>query len=151
VERAIHEEIPMRMSMAFGLLFLLVSGTALAQTAEKASTASTPPMAKVTELMTKALEDYPGKEAMMITVVYPPGAVDPVHRHDAHAFVYVLEGSIVMGLNGGKSVTLGPGQTFYEGPHDVHTVGRNASKTKPAKFLVILLKDQNKPVLIPEH
>jgi quercetin dioxygenase-like cupin family protein len=72
-----------------------------------------------------------------------------VHRHDAHGFIYVLEGSIVMGVKGGKEVTVNPGQTFYEGPQDVHTVGRNASKTRPAKFLVFLLKDQAKPVLIP--
>jgi quercetin dioxygenase-like cupin family protein len=149
--RIIREEIPMRMFHTFGLVLLLVSGVAAAQPAGRASPASTAPMAKVADLMTKALKDYPGKEGQMILVTYPPGAVDPVHRHDAHAFVYVLEGSIVMGLNGDKPVTLGPGQTFYEGPHDVHTVGRNASKTKPAKFLVLLLKDQNKPVLIPEH
>jgi quercetin dioxygenase-like cupin family protein len=141
----------MRTFMIFGLLLLLTCSTAVAQPADKASTASTAPIAKVSELMTKALKDYPGKEAMMITVVYPPGSVDPVHRHNAHAFVYVLEGSIVMGLNGGKTVTLGPGQTFYEGPNDVHTVGRNASKTKPAKFLVFLLKNQNAPVLTLVH
>lgn len=135
----------------FALLLLLVSGMAAAQPAEHASPTSTAPMAKVADLMTKALKDYPGKEGKMILVTYPPGSVDPVHRHHAHAFVYVLEGSIVMGLNGDKPVTLGPGQTFYEGPDDIHTVGRNASKTKPAKFLVLLLKDQNKPVLIPEH
>ncbi len=137
----------MRMFKIFGLFCLLVSGAAVAQPAAAASTAATPPQAKVTELMTKALKDYPGKEALMITVVYPPGAVDPVHRHNAHAFVYVLEGSIVMGLKGGKEVTLTPGQTFYEGPDDVHTVGRNASSTKPAKFLVLLLKNANEPVL----
>lgn len=136
----------------FGLLlFLLVSGVAAMQPAEQASTSSTPPMAQVAELTTKALKDYPGKEGKMILVTYPPGSVDPVHRHYAHAFVYVLEGSIVMGLNGGKQVTLGPGQTFYEGPDDVHTVGRNASRTEPAKFVVFLLKDQNKPVLLPGH
>lgn len=107
------------------------------------------PMATVKTLTTKALPDYQGKEAMMISVYYPPGAVDPVHRHDAHAWVYVLEGSIVMGVKGGKEVTLKPGDTFYEGPNDLHTVGRNASKTKPAKFTVLLLKDIGKPVLIP--
>lgn len=135
----------------FAVLLLLVSGMAAAQPAEQAFPTSRAPMAKVSDLMTKALKDYPGKEGKMILVTYPPGSVDPVHRHHAHAFVYVLEGSIVMGLNGDKPVTLGPGQTFYEGPDDIHTVGRNASKTKPAKFLVLLLKDQNKPVLIPEH
>lgn len=134
-----------------GLLCLLASGAAVAQSAEEAATASAAPRAQVAELMTKALSDYPGKEGKMILVTYPPGSVDPVHRHYADAFVYVLEGSIVMGLNGGKQVTLGPGQTFYEGPNDVHTVGRNASRTKPAKFVVFLLKDQNKPVLVPVH
>ncbi len=105
--------------------------------------------AQVRSLMVKPLPDYPGKEVQMITVVYPPGAVDPVHRHNAYSFVYVLEGSIIMGVKGGKTVTLTAGQTFYEGPHDIHTIGRNASKTKPAKFIAILLKDQGAPVLIP--
>jgi len=108
------------------------------------------PEAIVAPLMTKALDDYPGKEALMITVTYPPGSVDPVHRHHAHAFIYVLEGAIVMQVRGGKEVTLTPGQTFYEGPNDVHTVGRNASQTQPAKFIVLLLKDRDAPVLVPE-
>jgi quercetin dioxygenase-like cupin family protein len=95
------------------------------------------------------LPDYPGKEAVMLTVDYPPGAVDPVHRHNADAFVYVLEGSIVMGVRGGKPVTLTPGQTFYEGPNDVHTIGRNASSTKPARFVVLLLKNKGAPILVP--
>jgi quercetin dioxygenase-like cupin family protein len=105
--------------------------------------------AVVTPLMTKELLDMPGKEALMITVEYPPGSSDPVHRHNAHAFVYVLEGSVVMQVKGGKQVTLTPGQTFYEGPDDVHVVGRNASTTKPARFLVLLLKKQGAPVLVP--
>lgn len=105
----------------------------------------------VSELFTKALNDVPGKEVLMITVVYPPGGADPVHRHDAHGFIYVLEGEIIMGVKGGKEHKLGPGQTFYESPADLHTVGRNASKTKPAKFLVFLLKEQNKPFFVPVH
>jgi quercetin dioxygenase-like cupin family protein len=105
--------------------------------------------AVVTPLMTKELTDMPGKEALMITVEYPPGSTDAIHRHNAHAFVYVLEGSIVMQVRGGKQVTLTPGQTFYEGPDDVHIVGRNASTTKPARFLVLLLKKQGAPVLVP--
>ncbi|MBN3753210.1 cupin domain-containing protein [Paraburkholderia sp. Tr-20389] len=108
------------------------------------------PAAIVTPVMTQPLDDYPGKEALMIVVEYPPGAADPVHRHNAHGFIYVLEGTIVMQVKGGKEVTLKPGQSFYEGPNDVHTVGRNASKTKPAKFLVLLLKDKGAPVLVPE-
>ncbi len=108
-----------------------------------------PKEAKVTPLFSKDLADFPGKEGLMITVEYPPGSSDPIHRHNAHAFVYVLEGSIVMQVKGGKEVTLTPGQTFYEGPTDVHVVGRNASQTKPAKFVVFLLKDKGAPVLVP--
>ena len=108
------------------------------------------PEAIVTPVMTQPLDDYPGKEALMIVVEYPPGAADPVHRHHAHGFIYVLEGTIVMQVKGGKEVTLKPGQSFYEGPNDVHTVGHNASQTKPAKFLVLLLKDKGAPVLVPE-
>jgi len=104
---------------------------------------------KVTQLMSKDLTDIPGKEVVMITVEYAPGGADPIHRHDAQAFVYVLEGSVVMELNGGKQVTLKPGQTFYEGPDDVHTVGRNASSTEPAKFLVFLIKKKGAPILTP--
>lgn len=127
----------MKIFRSLSPLLLLAAGTATAQ--------ESPPAAIVDEMMTKALADYPGKEALVLTVVYPPGAVDPVHRHDAHAFVYVLEGSIVMGVRGGKTVTLTPGQTFYEGPDDVHTIGRNASTTKPAKFVVVLLKNLGEP------
>jgi quercetin dioxygenase-like cupin family protein len=108
-----------------------------------------PKEAKVTPLFSKDLKDFPGKEGVMITVEYPPGSSDPIHRHNAHAFVYVLEGAIVMQLNGGKEVTLTPGQTFYEGPDDVHTVGRNASQTNPAKFVVFLVKDKGAPILVP--
>src|SRR5499425_1281334 len=95
--------------------------------------------AKVTDLLSKDLPELPGKEGLMITVEYPPGSTDPIHRHNAHGFIYVLEGSIVMQVRGGKEVTLTPGQTFYEGPDDVHVVGRNANQTKPAKFVVFLV------------
>jgi quercetin dioxygenase-like cupin family protein len=105
--------------------------------------------AKVTELMSKDLTNLPGKEGLMITVEYPPGSSDPIHRHNAHGFIYVLEGSIVMQVRGGKEVTLTPGQSFYEGPDDVHVVGRNASQTKPAKFVVFFVKDKGAPVLVP--
>jgi quercetin dioxygenase-like cupin family protein len=105
--------------------------------------------AKVTTLMVKPLPDFPGKAVQVFTVEYPPGSQDPVHRHNAHGFIYVLEGSIVMAVNGGKPVTVSAGQTYYEGPNDVHTIGRNASKTAPAKFVVFLLKDKDAPLLIP--
>src|SRR2546425_3388994 len=105
--------------------------------------------AKVTQLMSKDLTNLPGKEGLMITVEYPPGSSDPIHRHNAHAFVYVLEGSIIMQVKGGKEVTLTPGQTFYEGPDDVHVVGRNASSSKGAKFIVFLIKNKGAPVVVP--
>jgi len=107
--------------------------------------------AKVTELMSKDLINLPGKEGLMITVEYPPGSVDPIHRHNAHGFIYVLEGSIVMQVRGGKEVTVTPGQTFYEGPDDVHVVVRNASKTKPAKFVVFFVKDKGAPLVVPAN
>lgn len=103
----------------------------------------------LTMIMTKELGNIPGKEVLMLTVNYKPGEVETPHKHEAHAFVYVLEGEIVMAVKGGKELTLGPGQSFYEGPEDIHTVGRNASKTKPAKFLVLLLKDKNKAPVLP--
>ncbi len=105
--------------------------------------------AKVTPMLSKELKEFPGKEGLMIVVDYVPGYAGPIHRHNAHAFIYVLEGSIVMQLKGGNEVTLTAGQTFYEGPDDIHTVGRNASSTKPAKFLVFLVKDKAAPVVMP--
>ena len=127
-------------------LLVLMTGTPAAQ---QPTVKPSPPEATVTPLMSKDLPELPGKEVSMITVEYPPGSVDPVHRHYAHAFVYVLEGSIVMQVKGGKEVTLTPGQTFYEGPEDIHLVGRNASSTRPAKFVVLLIKDKGAPVLVP--
>ena len=104
--------------------------------------------AKVTDLFSKDLTNLPGKEGLMMIVDYPPGSADPIHRHNANAFIYVLEGSIVMQVRGGKEVTLTPGQTFYEGPDDIHVVGRNASKTKPAKFVLVMVKDKGAPILV---
>ena len=105
----------------------------------------------ITPLMLKELADIPGKEGLMITVDFAPGAEDPVHRHDAHAFVYVLEGTIIMQLKGAPAVTLKPGQVFYEGPHDVHLVGKNASNTKPAKILVVLVKNRGVDAVLPAN
>ena len=119
------------------VLLCLITGTVMAQEP------------KVTSLMSKELPGSSGKEVLMITVEYPPGGSDPIHRHNASAFVYVLEGSIVMQVKGGKQVTLAPGETFYEAPDDVHLVGRNASNTKPAKFLVFLIKEPGAPALVP--
>jgi len=119
------------------VLLFLMSGTVMAQEA------------KVTPLMSKDVPELPGKEVLLIKAEYPPGGSDPIHRHNAQTFVYVLEGSIVLQVKGGKEVTLTPGETFYEAPDDVHLVSRNASTTKPAKFIVFLVKDKNAPVLLP--
>ena len=130
-------------TLLFALLFLMPV-TLMAQ-----QPATQTPHAEVKSLTSKDLPEFPGKEVLMITVEYPPGSVDPIHRHNAHAFVYVLEGSIIMQVKGGNEVTLTPGQTFYEGPNDVHVVGKNASSTKPAKFVVFFIKDKGAPVLVP--
>jgi quercetin dioxygenase-like cupin family protein len=125
-------------SKLFALVLLcLMTGTAIAEEP------------KVTSLMSKDLPESPGREALMITVEHAPGGSSPIHRHNAHAFVYVLEGSVMMQLKGGQQVTLTPGQTFYEGPEDVHVIDRNASGTKPAKFLVVLIKDKGAPAVLP--
>jgi quercetin dioxygenase-like cupin family protein len=125
------------------LLFLMPT-TVMAQ-----QPTSQAPQAAVTSLTSKDLPEFPGKEVLMILVDYPPGSSDPIHRHNAHAFIYVLEGSIIMQVKDGKEVTLTPGQTFYEGPNDVHVVGKNASSTKPAKFVVFFVKDKGAPVVVP--
>ena len=124
-------------------LTCLLSGTLLAQEAKATQEA------KVTQLLSKDLTDLRGKEGLMIMVEYPPGSSDPIHRHNANAFIYVLEGSNVMQLRGGKETILTSGQTFYEGRDDVHIVGRNASQTTPAKFVVFFVKDKGAPVLVP--
>ena len=123
--------------VALALLCLMLTGTALAE------------QAKVMSLMSKDLPESPGKEMLMITVEHAPGGSSAVHRHNAHAMVYVLEGSVVMQVKGGKQVTLTAGQSFYEGPDDSHVVDRNASRTKPAKFLVVLIKDKGAPAVLP--
>ena len=119
------------------VLLCLMTGTAMAQ------------QPTVTSLMSKDLPENPGREVLMITVEHAPGGSSPIHRHNARAYVYVLEGSVVMQLKGGQQVTLTAGQTFYEGPDDVHVVDRNASRTKPAKFLVFVIKAKGAPVLVP--
>jgi quercetin dioxygenase-like cupin family protein len=141
MKQATHRWLP-RVQYLVLVLFLSVGlspigGTLMAQEA------------KVTSLMSKDLKDFPGKELLMIMVEHVPGGSNPSHRHNAHAMLYVLEGSVVMQVRGGKEVTLTPGQSFYEGPDDVHIVDRNASKTQPAKFVVFLIKDKGAPALLP--
>jgi quercetin dioxygenase-like cupin family protein len=137
LSRATNEEATMTTKLVALVLLGLMTGTAMAQ------------QPKITSLMSKDLAESPGREVLMITVEHAPGGSSPVHRHNAHAIVYVLEGSVVMQVKGGQQITLTPGQTFYEGPDDVHLVDRNASDTKPAKFLVFMIKDKSAPALVP--
>jgi len=123
-------------------LLLLAASAMLAQNSKVQDT-------KVMPLVTKDLAGIAGKEGSMLTVEYAPGASSAIHRHNSNVFVYVLEGSVVMQVKGGKEVTLGPGQTFYESPDDIHTVSKNASATKPAKFLVFMVKDKGAPATVP--
>ena len=127
----------MRTALVALALLGFMTGTAMAQEP------------KVTSLMSKDLPESPGKEMLMLLVEHVPGGSSPSHRHNAHAMVYVLEGSVIQQVKGGQPVTLKPGQTFYEGPDDIHVVDRNASKTKPAKFVVVLIKDKGAPALVP--
>jgi len=119
------------------VLLCLMTGTVMAQEP------------KITVLMSKDLPENPGREVLVITVEHAPGGSTAIHRHDAHAFAYVLEGSVVQQMKGGQQITVTPGQTFYEGPDDVHVVDRNASDTKPAKFLVVLIKNKGALALVP--
>lgn len=89
------------------------------------------------------------QEVAMLTVEYQPGESGMPHRHNAHTFVYVLEGSIVMQVAGGAETTLVPGEVFYENPDDVHVTGKNASSTLSAKFLVYFIKTKNAPATVP--
>ena len=124
-----------RLLSVFVCFSLFPGGAALAGTAPAA----------VKQLITKELIGAAGKEVLMSTVTYPPGGASPPHRHDAQVFVYVLEGELIMQVQGGPKVTLKPGDTFYESPSDVHAVSANASQTAPAKFLVLIIKDKGAP------
>lgn len=119
------------------LLLYLIPGTLMAQEP------------KVTTLMSRELTDIPGREVLMLIVEYAPGGSDPIHRHNAHGLIYVLDGTVVMQLKGGKQVTLTAGQTFYEDPDDVHVVGRNGSNTEPASYLAVFVKEKGAPPLLP--
>jgi quercetin dioxygenase-like cupin family protein len=125
------------------LSLLLLGGTAAVHAADP------PKEAAVKPLLTQDLPDLPGKEALMLTVEYPPGGSSKAHRHNADVFVYVLEGSIIMQVDGEQPVTLTPGQVFHEKPTDIHRTSANASKTAPAKFLVFIVKDKGKATTQP--
>jgi uncharacterized protein YbjT (DUF2867 family)/quercetin dioxygenase-like cupin family protein len=148
-QSASASNLPGKVTKVVTLLLCGIVFAALSKVTVTMAATMEPKEAKLTELFSKDLTDLPGKEGLMLLIEYPPGSSDPIHRHNAHGFIYVLEGSIVMQVRGGKEVTLTPGQTFYEGPEDIHVVGRNASQTKPAKFVVFFVKDKGAPVLIP--
>jgi quercetin dioxygenase-like cupin family protein len=135
------------------VLAFLITSALINTSTLMAQKAVIPPKAKetITPLITKDLAGFPGEEALMYTVDFPPGYSSPVHRHNAQVSVYVLDGSVVMQVRGQKELTLQPGQTFYEGPNDIHIVSRNASSTKPAKFLVFLIHKKSDPLVIPAN
>jgi quercetin dioxygenase-like cupin family protein len=134
---------PIRRGICIAIIALSASWAVAADRAEER------PAAIAKQLLTQALPNMPGKEVTMLTVEYPPGGASAPHRHNASTFVYMLEGSVVMQVEGGSEVTLAPGDTFYESPADVHTVSRNASDVKPAKFLVMFIKEQGAPTNAP--
>ena len=134
-----------RMSPHLRAMLPALNAALLAGGAVAAQAADQPQPAIVAPLMTKDLTGIPNKEGTMLTVQYLPGGASLPHRHDAHVFVYVLEGSVKMQVDGQPEVTLTAGQTFYENPGDVHRVSGNASKTQPAKILVFMVKDKDKP------
>lgn len=131
-------------------LAVLVASTLLSTGTLFAQQPVTPPTAQetITPLITKDLAGVPDEQTLMYTVDFPPGFSSPIHRHNAQVSVYVLEGSVVMQVRGQKEVTLRPGQSFYEDPNDIHVVSRNASTTKPAKFLVFLINKKGAPLVI---
>ena len=133
------------------VLAILITSTLVPTTTLMAQKTVTPPTAHetITPLLTKDLAGAPSEQVLMYTVDFPPGFSSPIHRHDAQVSVYVLEGAVVMQVRGQKELTLGPGQTFYEDPSDIHTVSRNASSTKPAKFVVFLINKKGAPLVIP--
>jgi quercetin dioxygenase-like cupin family protein len=141
----------MTRSKSILVLAFLITSTLIPTSTLMAQKAVTPPAAQetITPLITKDLSGFPDEQALMYTVDFPPGFSSPVHRHNAQVSVYVLEGSVVMQVRGQKELTLGPGQTFYEDPNDIHVVSRNASSTKPAKFLVFMIHKKGAPLVIP--
>jgi quercetin dioxygenase-like cupin family protein len=125
-----------------------LSAALMAVGAASAHAADAPPPAKAPSsplLLQKDLTGIPNKEGIMLQVQYAPGGTSLPHRHDAHVFVYVLEGTVKMQVDGQPEVTLTAGQTFYETPSAVHRVSANASATQPAKLLVFMVKDKDKP------
>jgi quercetin dioxygenase-like cupin family protein len=132
--------------MALRLGVVLWIGAALWPGAASADAAKVPPDAIVKELMTRDLVGSAGKEVLMVTVEYLKGGASLPHRHNAQVFVYVLDGKVRMQVKGSAAVTLGPGETFYEGPEDIHTISANASRAKSARILVFIVKDKGAPV-----
>jgi quercetin dioxygenase-like cupin family protein len=129
-----------------GFLAGIAAATVVVLSPPLACAGDAPPPATVKELMTRNLLGASGKEIRMMTVEYVPGGASLPHRHNAQVFVCVLEGTVRMQVEGSSPVTLGPGETFYEGPDDIHTVSANASKTQPARILVFIIKDVGAPV-----
>jgi len=121
------------------LAFLVISGFICSVSAQ------TPPRSVGKDLMVKELPDLAGKEALVRANTYPPGSSNPPHRHDAHVFLHILEGQLIVQLKGGQPVTLNAGDTYYEAPSDIHVMSRNPSATVPVKALIFMVKDKGAP------
>ncbi|MEO7728520.1 MAG: cupin domain-containing protein [Burkholderiales bacterium] len=128
---------------AVATLFLLLPALAAAQSSGAA------PQSSRKILMVKDLPDFPGKEATVLIVEYPPGTSNPPHRHNGHVFLHVLEGQLNAQVKGGELTVLNPGSTYYESPTDIHIISRNPSSTVPAKAMIFLIHDQGAPLSTP--
>jgi quercetin dioxygenase-like cupin family protein len=83
------------------------------------------------------------------TIVLEPGSVGRAHRHPGFVLVYILEGEVVTKVSDQKETTYSAGQMFYEQPGSTHEVSRNASATKPAKFLALIFAKKGLPLVNP--
>ena len=129
--------------VAAAALVLLVPVAAAAQTGGAA------PQSSRKLLMTKDLPDFPGKEAVVIIVEYPPGTNNSPHRHNGHVFLQVLEGQLNAQVKGGELFVLNPGSTYYESPSDIHVVSRNPSATVTARAMIFIIHDKGAPISVP--
>lgn len=131
-----------------GTLVAVVTFVLLVPAATAQSAGSAPQSSRKT-LMAKDLPDFPGKEAQVYIVEYPPGTNNPPHRHNGHVFLHVLEGQLNAQVKGGELTVLNPGSTYYESPTDIHVVSRNPSATVPAKAMVFIIHDKGAPLSTP--
>jgi quercetin dioxygenase-like cupin family protein len=132
-----------RFTIAAATAVMLIPAIASAQTAGAA------PQSSRKVLMTKDLADFPGKEALVYLIDYPPGTNNLPHRHDAHVFLHILSGQLNAQVKGGELTVLNPGDTYYESPNDIHIVSRNPSSTTPAKAILFMVHNKGAALSTP--